>query len=302
MKSAFYIVGPTATGKSEIGAAVARKCSGEIISADAFQIYAGLDLLTGKPDANLLRTVRHHLISAIDPGVEMNAEEFRHRALRAIGEIYARGRQALVVGGSGMYVQALTHGLSRLPAASVRLRAQLEQFSEGELFVRLNRLDRQTAHAIDRQNKRRLVRAVEICLLSGRPASAQRRRAQPARAPAGIFLFRDRADLYERINARVELMFAHGVIEEVRAAEELGATARKTLGLEQIRALVQGNISEAECIASIQQATRRYAKRQLTWFQRQSNFEPLNLSLHGSSEAIELITRKARLSFTPQDD
>lgn len=302
MKSAFYIVGPTATGKSEIGAAVARKCSGEIISADAFQIYAGLDLLTGKPDANLLRTVRHHLISAIDPGVEMNAEEFRRRALRAIREIHARGRQAFVVGGSGMYVQALSHGLSRLPPASVRLRAQLEQFSEGELFVRLNRLDRQTAHAIDRQNKRRLVRAVEICLLSGRPASAQRRRVQPARAPAGIFLFRDRADLYERINARVKLMFVHGVIEEVRAAEELGATARKTLGLEQIRALLQGNISEAECIASIQQATRRYAKRQLTWFQRQSNFEPLNLSLHGSSEAIEWITRKARLSFTPQDD
>ena len=302
MKSAFYIVGPTATGKSEIGAAVARECSGEIISADAFQIYAGLDLLTGKPGANLLRPVRHHLLSAIDPSVEMNAEEFRHRALRAIREIHARGRQAFVVGGSGMYVQALTDGLSRLPPASVRLRAQLEQFSEGELFVRLKRLDRQTAHAIDRRNKRRLVRAVEICFLSGRPASTQRRRAQPARAPAGVFLFRDRADLYERINARVELMFAYGGIEEVRAVGELGATARKTLGLEQIRALLQGNISEAECIASIQQATRRYAKRQLTWFQRQSNFEPLNLSLHGSSEAIEWITRKARLSFTPQDD
>lgn len=301
MTDVFYIVGPTASGKSEIAAEVARRCNAEVVSADAFQIYTGLDLLSGKPEAEVLRGVRHHLLSVVDPAVEMNAEEFRRLARRAIADIHARGKPALVVGGSGMYVQALTHGLSPLPAASARLRAQLQQYSEGELFVRLAQLDPATARTIDAQNKRRLVRAVEICLLSGRPASAQRRRVEPAPGPAGVFVFRNREELYERIDGRVRMMFKNGVVDEVRDAGGLGATAGKTLGLQQIRELIRGQISEAECIAAIQRATRRYAKRQLTWFQRQTSFEPLNLSLHGSSEAIEWISRKARLSFAQED-
>jgi tRNA dimethylallyltransferase len=118
----------------------------------------------------------------------------------------------------------------------------------------------------------------------------------------GVFLFRDREDLYARIDSRVEAMFSDGVVEEVRAAGEIGATAGQTLGLRQIRDLLAGRISELKCIASIQQATRRYAKRQLTWFRRQTSFEPLNLSHTGSSEAIEWIARKARLSFAHNDD
>ena len=302
MAQPFYVVGPTAVGKSEIAAAVAERCGGEVVSADAFQVYAGLDLLTAKPGENVLRLAPHHLLGICRLNEEMNAETFRRAALAAIAEIHLRGRRAFVVGGTGMYVQALTHGLSPLPRASAELRARLDQCSAGELFVRLRQLDPATADMIDRQNKRRLLRAVEICLLSGRSVSAQRQRVEPARPPAGVFLFRERAELYERINARVEAMFVQGVVEEVRAAGEVGATAEQTLGLRQIRELLAGRISEAECIASIQQATRRYAKRQLTWFQRQTSFEPLNLSHTGSSEAIEWIARKARLSFAQNDD
>ncbi|MGI9087184.1 MAG: tRNA (adenosine(37)-N6)-dimethylallyltransferase MiaA [Chthoniobacterales bacterium] len=298
MKHPFYIVGATATGKSEIAAAVAQNCDGEIVSADAFQIYAGLDLLTAKPPEELRGLVRHHLIGSVDPAVEMNAAEFRRLALAAIAKIHARGKHAFVVGGSGMYLKALTHGLSPLPAASESLRTQLNQLSEGELLVRLRAVDPVTARAIDAQNKRRLVRAVEICQLTGRPASAQRLREESIPAPAGVFVFRERDDLYARINARVQSIFAQGVADEVRAAAEQGTTAAQTLGLRQIRELLAGKISEPECIAQLQQATRHYAKRQLTWFQRQTNFEPLNLSHHGSSDAIEWISRKARLSFT----
>jgi tRNA dimethylallyltransferase len=118
----------------------------------------------------------------------------------------------------------------------------------------------------------------------------------------GVFVFRARPELYERIDRRVERMFAEGVVEQVRALADLGPTAEKALGLREIRALLAGEISQPECIARIQQATRRYAKRQLTWFQRQDNFEPLNLSSHGFPEAIELIAQNARLAFAQTDD
>ncbi len=302
MSGLFFIVGPTASGKSELAAAVARNCGGEIVSADAFQIYAGLDLLTAKPERALLEKAPHHLIGTVPLTEKRDAEQFRTAALEALADIHACGKPAFVVGGSGLYIKALTHGLSPLPKADERLRAELNEASTAELFDRLQTLDPDTANEIDRQNKHRLLRALEICLLTGRPASIQRERPEPPQPPAGVLVFRDRAELYARINARVEKMFASGVVEEVRAAGGIGPTAAQTLGLRQIEELIAGRISHAEAIAQIQQATRRYAKRQLTWFQRQSSFEPLNLSHIGFSEAIEWITRKARLSFTPQHD
>ncbi len=296
MENVFFVVGPTAVGKSDVAAEVARVCDGEIVSADAFQIYAGLDLLTAKPDDATRARVPHHLIGTIPLSEAMNAELFRASASKLIAEIHARGKRVFVVGGSGMYVQALTHGLSPLPAADPMLRRELEQQTAPELLALLQEKDPETAGKIDPRNKYRILRALEICLLTGRPAAEQRSRKAPAIDPGGVLLFRDRAELYQRINERVLLMFKHGVLDEVRAAGEIGATAAKTLGLSDIRELLADRISEAECVTRIQQATRRYAKRQLTWFQHQTNFEPLNLSLHRSSEAIESIARKARLS------
>jgi len=302
MQQVFYLVGPTAAGKSEIAVEAAREFGAEIVNADAFQIYAGLDLLTAKPEAELLTAVRHHLIGTVPLTEEMNAERFRVAALGAIEAVHAQGKPAFVVGGSGMYIKALTHGLSPLPPANLELRERLQLQSLPELAQELERLDPETARTIDLKNQHRVVRALEICLLTGQPVSAQRQRAAPAHKPRGVLIYRDRAALYARIDARVVLMFARGVIDEVRLLGELGATAARTLGLQQIHDLISGRNSERECIASIQQATRRYAKRQLTWFQRQTSFEPLNLSLHGSSEAIESIARKARLAFASQDD
>ena len=298
----FYIVGPTASGKSEIAVEVAHRLGGEIVSADAFQVYAGIPILTAQPEAELRARVPHHLVGTVPLLQILDAEQFRLAAKDALRTIRARGKPAFIVGGSGLYVKALSDGLSLLPKANPDLRTRLEQLSEEELFVRLVHLDPKAAAEIDRRNKRRLLRAVEVCLLSGRPVSAQRRRPQPARNPAGVLLLRDRAELYERINLRVQRMFADGVVEEVRALDELGATATQALGLRQIFDLIQGRITEVECIAAIQQTTRRYAKRQLTWFQRQTSFEPLNLSRTGSSEAIEWIARRARLSFAQNDD
>ena len=302
LERAFFIVGPTATGKSEVAAEVALACDGEIVGADAFQMYDGLEMLTAKPSHELRQRVQHHLIGTLPLTGELNAERFRLAALAAIAEVRARGKRPFVAGGSGMYIKALTHGLSRLPAADAKLREQLSDRSTADLLVELEQLDPATATSIDQSNRRRIVRALEICLLAGRPVSELRNQPPLLQPPAGVCLLRDRADLYERINSRVEAMFANGVIEEVRNPGAIGSTAAQTLGLQQIRALLAGEISEAECIAAIQQATRRYAKRQLTWFARQTSFEPLNLSRISFGEAVECITRRARLSFAQQND
>jgi len=295
MRRAFFIVGPTATGKSELAADVAGEIDGEIVSADAFQIYRGLDLLTAKPDASTLAKAPHHLIGTTSLHEEMNAEKYRHAATRFVEEINLRGKLAIVVGGSGLYIRALTHGLASLPETDLRLREKLNAMSLDELRSRLAELDPEAARTIDTKNRRRVVRALEICLLTGKPASAAVAGVGDSGPPGspipatGVFVFRDREELYQRINQRVEAMFEQGVIEEVRAASLMGTTASQMIGLREIRELLDGKISLLQCIAEIQQATRRYAKRQLTWFRRQTNFLPLNLSLLTHNEARILL-------------
>src|SRR5947207_2322300 len=224
MSRTFFVVGPTATGKSELAADVARETGSEIVSADAFQVYQGLDLLTAKPDASTLAKAPHHLISTTPLHEEMNAEKYRRAASRAVAEIHSRGKLAIVVGGSGLYIKALTHGLAPIPESDPKLRERLNSMSLDELHVQLAELDPEAGKKIDVKNRRRLVRAVEICLLAGRPASevvaGVADSGQPGSAiPAtGVFVFRDREELYARVNQRVEAMFETGVIEEVRAA------------------------------------------------------------------------------------
>ena len=321
MSGVFFIVGPTATGKSEIAAEVACKTGAEIVSADAFQIYRGLDLLSAKPDLSTVAKAPHHLIGTVPLAEEMNAEKFRCAATCAIKAINSRGKFPIVVGGSGLYIKALTHGLAPVPSAEPKLREKLNAMSLDDLRPELAKLDPEAARKIDLKNRRRVVRAVEICLLSGKPASAlvpegddlgESADVRPGSAPAatepespisatatepgsslpatGVFLFRDREKLYERINQRVESMFKCGVIEEVRAAGVTSATASQMIGFREIRELLAGKKSLPQCIADIQQSTRRYAKRQLTWFRRQTNFSPLNLSFLTHKEAVERIS------------
>ena len=308
MKHMFFIVGPTATGKSELAADVARGAGAEIVSADAFQIYRGLDLLTAKPEARPVAKAPHHLIGIVPLGEEMNAEKFRRDATRAIEEINSRGKPAIVVGGSGLYIKALTHGLAPLPESDPKLREKLNAMSLDNLRAQLVELDPEAAKKIDIKNRRRLVRALEICLITGKPASEVVAGVGDSGRPGlsipatGVFVFRDRNELYERINQRVKAMFEKGVIEEVRAAAVTSATASQMIGLREIRELLAGKKSLPQCIAEIQQATRRYAKRQLTWFRRQSNFLPLNLSFLTHNEAVKWISLRILSEAGTRDD
>src|SRR5438132_12081928 len=223
MRRAFFIVGPTATGKSELAADVAHDLGAEIVSADAFQIYRGLDLLTAKPDVLTLAKAPHRLIASIPLTEEMNTEKYRCAASRAIEEINSRGRLAIVVGGSGLYIKALTHGLAPLPEADPKLREKLNALNLDELRTQLAELDPETARKIDVKNRRRLVRALEICLLTGEPASEVVTKVGlsavalakvddsglpgPPIPARGRFAFRDRHELYARIKQRVEARF-----------------------------------------------------------------------------------------------
>jgi tRNA dimethylallyltransferase len=308
MRGVFFVVGPTATGKSEIAADVATEVGAEIVSADAFQIYRGLDLLTAKPETGTLAKVPHHLIGTVSILDKMSAAKFRERALVAISEIHSRGKLAIVVGGSGLYIKALTHGLSSGPASDPDLRARLNQLSLHDLQNKLLALDPEAASRIDLKNRRRLVRAIEVYLLGEQKISGRRKEWESDVGTNGVFVFRERDEIYERISRRVEAMFENGVIEEARNAGAMSETASKMIGLREIRELLDGPAAAGsilsasrtdssrgeQCVAAIQQATRRYAKRQLTWFRRQTNFQPLNLSLLSQNEAVKEISQLAR--------
>lgn len=302
MSRTLFIVGPTAAGKSGLAADVAREMRAEVVSADAFQIYRGFNLLTAKPDGATLAKAPHHLIGTTPLHQEMNAEKFQRAASRVIDQIHSSGKSAIVVGGSGLYIKALTHGLAGLPKVDPKLRTQLDALSTDALRSQLADLDPESARKIDAKNRRRLIRALEICLATGKRASEQRTQWNAMATTNGVFVFRDRDELYERINRRVEAMFENGVIEEVRAAGAVSSTASQMIGLREVGELLAGKTSILQCVAAIQQATRRYAKRQLTWFRGQTSFEPLNLSLFSHNEAVKWIRQRAQRSFAHRDD
>lgn len=196
-----------------------------------------------------------------------------------IAEIHARQRVAIIVGGTGLYIRALTRGLADLPPASAALREKLDALPLSELLRQLTELDPESASRIDSHNPRRVIRALEVCLLTGKPFSNFREQwnGEPS-GWRGIVLTREREKLYARINRRTEAMFESGVVEEVRNVGDVGPTASQTLGLREIRAHIDSAMTKPECIAAIQQATRRYAKRQLTWFRRETDLRAVPMS------------------------
>ncbi len=288
-------MGPSAVGKTALALQLAREENAEIVNADAFQIYQGLEVLTGKPEHAQQLEIRHHLLGAVSPMEEMSAGRFCHLARAALTDIAGRGQRALVVGGTGLYVKTLTHGLDNNPPPDRALRAELLQLSLSQLQKRLQQLDPALATRIDLQNHRRVTRAIEIATAKdhAEKASPPAGNEVPIEHP-GIVLTRDRDDLYRRINERVNKMFAEGVEAEVRATSDIGPTARHAIGFEIIRQLLAGAISRAEAIVQMQQATRHYAKRQLTWFRRQTTFPELNLTALSQPEAISAIRQMMR--------
>jgi len=296
----FFLVGPTAVGKTALAIELAEQFDAEIVNADAFQVYRDLDVLTAKPDAEAQRRVRHHVLSQISLFETMSAASFRELARAALSDVHSRKKNAIVVGGSGLYLKAITHGFDQVPPPDPKMREELNRLPQKELAERLQKLSPELAARTDLKNPRRVIRAIEIAAsvipsrIVATDAVCEPRSAPAATATNGVLLLRDRDDLYQRINERVNAMFRDGVEEEVRALQDIGQTAASALGLKEIRALIAGQISREECIAKIQQATRRYAKRQLTWFRHQTTFSQLNLTPFSHREAVHAITQMFR--------
>lgn len=282
-----YLVGPTASGKTTAALDLAGALHGEIVNADAFQLYTGLDIITAKPTSEQRARHPHHLFGSLTSSDTCHAQSYRHLALPVLHDIATRGRIPIVVGGSGLYLKALTHGLDPLPPGDSELRRQFASQSLEEKVRQLLALDPAAAANVPLQNPRYVERALEICLLTGQPQSALRLSSQrPPPSIRGFCLTWPREQLYHRINQRALQMLEHGAIAEVAAAEPVTGALLKAIGVREIQAHLRGDLTLEQTAAAIQQATRRYAKRQMTWFRREACFQTICLEDHPTPDSL----------------
>ncbi len=275
----FYICGPTASGKSALALEMAERLDGEIVNADAFQLYRGLEIVSAAPSAGELARLPHHLYSVLEPSESADAQRYVNLAKPVIAEIQTRGKTPIITGGSGLYLKFLTHGAAPLPTADAALRAEMDARPLDDLVAELKSLDPVEAARTALQNRRFVSRALEICLLSGRKASDLRDQWESKTAGIssqlrGLVIQRSRADLHARIAQRTRAMLDGGALEEVAALPDVSANFEKAIGFREIRALLVGEIDRATCEDLINAATRQYAKRQETWFRREKWLVP----------------------------
>lgn len=277
------LIGPTAVGKSAVAVEVAEEAGAEIISADARAIYRGLEIGTDRPPPEVRARVPHHLVGTLDPREPYDAARFRVDCERLVGEIHARARRAIVVGGSTLYVRALTRGLFPGPPAEPRLRAELARHALEDLRSELARVDPVATARIHPRDRVRLVRALEVHRLTGRPLSASWGREQPfpwSLVKVGLML--ERHELHRRIEERVERMFAAGLLSEARGLWEEGlppdAPAARTIGYWELFAHFQGAYDLSEARRRVVRNTKAYARRQLAFFRSEPGVRWLDVT------------------------
>jgi len=277
MGKPIFIAGPTASGKSAVAMEVAKKKGGEIISVDSMQVYCGLDIGTAKPTTEEKAAVTHHLVDAIQIDEAFDASKFVEFTKATIKKI----AQPIFCGGTGLYFQAWQQGLGASPGGEPKLRSELEGLETEALLQELQRKDPETHAKIDRRNRRRIVRAVEVIRLTQKPFSEQRAEWS-GKAPENFFvLAREREDLRKRINVRVDAMFKTGLVAEtcsLRSALEANAVARQALGYRQVIEHLQGERDLPDTVARVKSRTWQFARRQMTWFRNMDGTRTLNVS------------------------
>ena len=277
----WLIAGPTASGKSAYALDLAERIGAEIVNADSMQIYAGLRVLTAGPSPEECARAPHHLFQVVDPAVGWSVGRWLEAATQALAEIEARGKPAIVVGGTGLYFRALTHGLADVPPVPETQReiSSLLYAARGEAKFReiLKSLDPQAEGRIETGDRQRLVRAHAVAIATGKSLTAWQTDTKPALAPGswkGLVLDPPRAELYARCDARLAIMVEQGALDEVRAVESRGLDpalpALKAVGYREFAAHLRGETTLDQALDAARQETRRYAKRQLTWFRNQT--------------------------------
>ncbi len=283
------VVGPTAAGKSALSIALAHELGGEVVNADSMQLYRGMDIGTAKLSVAERDGVPHHLLDIWDVTVTAAVAEYQALARAAIDDILARGRVPLLVGGSGLYVRAVLEEFEfpgTDPAIRARLEAELAETGPAPLFARLSECDPAAAAKILPSNGRRIVRALEVIELTGRPFTAALPDPKPYYEAIQIGVDRDVAELDDRIALRVDLMWAAGLLDEVRALDAAGIrdgrTASRALGYQQALAQLDGTMTEGEAKEDTVRGTRRFVRRQRSWFRR----DPAITWLDGAAETL----------------
>jgi tRNA dimethylallyltransferase len=276
------IVGPTASGKSSLGIFLAREFSGEVIACDSTQLYRGFDIGTAKPPIADRQTIPHHLLDILEPSDSSTAGGYRERAVSVLADLRARRRLPILTVGTGLYLRALLEGLADLPQRSEeirqRLRASATEHGQGHLHKMLGHLDSQAAKQIASADEQKLIRAIEICLLTGRPLTEVHcagRTPLTGWRVVKIGLKPPREALLQRIRERAETMLEAGWLDEVRRLVASGlpedAKPFDFIGYRELRSHLRGELTFEQARVAIQQGTRQYAKRQMTWFRRESN-------------------------------
>jgi tRNA dimethylallyltransferase len=285
MRSPVFLAGPTAIGKSDVALLLAERIDGEIISVDSMQVYRGLDIGTAKPDHVQQQRVWHHLLDVVDLSGSFDAAQFVHLASDAVREIVSRDHTPIFCGGTGLYFKAWLEGLGDAPPTDSELRKQLQDAPLQDLLNELAELDPETFARIDQRNPRRVIRAVAVLRLTGKPFSAHRSiwtsTVIGESVPNAFTLFRCREELAHRIESRVDRMFERGLVAETAELLKQGLAANQTamqaIGYRQVVEHLQGLRSIGETIQLVKMRTRQFAKRQLTWYQRQLPFSSVNL-------------------------
>ena len=282
MSNVIVICGATATGKSEIAIQIAQELDAEIINADSMQLYRGMDIGTAKLSLEEQQGIPHHLLDVLDVKEDSTVAWYQERARAAITEIHSRGKDAVIVGGTGLYIKAILDDLNfpdTNPEVRAKLEAEAEEFGSASLFARLEELDPAAALAIDRANTRRIIRALEVIEITGQPFTANLPREDSSRYPDAMQfgLVMDREHLRERIDLRVDRMWESGFVDEVdrliTQGIKDGVTAQRALGYAQIIAMRDGTMTEEEAKEDTKRASRQYARRQETWFSRDARIQ-----------------------------
>jgi tRNA dimethylallyltransferase len=304
----FWIAGATGTGKSAVAHCLAELIHGEVISVDSMQIYRGLDLGTAKPSADEMRRVPHHLVNIRDVTEPFDVVEFQMEVHRVLAELGRRRRTPVFCGGTGFYFKALLEGVGTGPPANSELRRQLETQTTEALLAELQEADPTAVARMDRHNRRRVVRAVEVVRLSGRPASSQQAKwsgQAGADVPRFFALSRRPEDLRARLESRVERMFAEGLVEETRrlldAGLESNPVAMQAIGYRQVVDYLRGRCDLQETIGRVKQRTWQLARRQNTWLRRQLApvWVPVDSAELPLDTARRLLELPARLNHNP---
>lgn len=278
MNKVIAIVGPTASGKTKMAIEMAQKLDTEIISADSRLVYKGFDIGTAKPTKEEQLLVKHHMIDVVEPEYDFSVADFADGASKVISELHAKNKVPIVVGGTGLYFRILleNYDMPRVEANS-QLRAELENLSNEELFEKLSNIDKISAEKIHQNNRVRVIRALEVSLTTGKPFSSIKGVKENKYDVEWVFPeIESREILYKRINIRVDMMIKDGLVDETKNLLLKHGRIKNlvnTIGYQEIIQYLDGNISIENAIEQIKQNTRRYAKRQLTWFRRNPNLD-----------------------------